>query len=183
MWIDQLKKLLGRNYHPLNIIEISRKNLISNYRKLSSLTKNIKVAPVFKSNAYGHGLVLTAKILDPLHPPFFCVDSLSEAYELYKIGIKTPVLIIGYVNPENLSIKKLPFSYAVYSYAQLKTLLKYQPKAEIHLFIDIGMHREGISHDKINDFLTKLKDEERKRITGVMSHFAQSNRPNSQETR
>ena len=98
-----LRKLLNLPiYQPLNLIEISRDNLLHNYKVLSSINPKIKIAPVLKSNAYGHGMKEIAKILDSSPSaqndgsggaPFFCVDSIYEAYELYKASIKTPILI------------------------------------------------------------------------------------------
>ena len=128
--------LFKRNYYPLNIIEISRKKLINNYHKLASMYRYIEVVPVLKSNAYGHGIIEVASILDQLNPIFCCVDSLFEAYQLLKARIKMPILIMGYVNPENLSVKKLPFSYAVFDLQQFRKIFKYQPQAKFHLFVD-----------------------------------------------
>src|SRR5258708_15345691 len=121
---------LRKHYHPLNTIEISQHALTANYQYLSNLSR-LKVAPVLKSNAYGHGLVLTAKILDQLNPPFFCVDSLYEAYELYKVGIKTKILIMCYVNPENLRTKKLPFYYTVYNQKLFTVSIEYNTYVSI----------------------------------------------------
>src|SRR5882672_7179144 len=112
-----------KKYSPSNKIEISESALLSNYKYLSDLSA-LKIAPVLKSNAYGHGLPLVAKILDNVGAPFFCVDSLYEAYELLKISIKTPILIMGYTHPDNLKVKKLPFSFAVYDKAMLAVLAK-----------------------------------------------------------
>ena len=65
---ELVKKALKRQYKPLNIVEISKKRLIGNYRYLSSLNHKIKVAPVLKSNAYGHGIVEVGRILDKIIP-------------------------------------------------------------------------------------------------------------------
>ena len=174
-------KFLKKDYYNLNQIEISKKNLLSNYHYLSSLDKNIRVAPVLKSNAYGHGLVLIAKILDTVGAPFFCVDSLHEAYELYKAKIKTPLLIMGYIDPRNLQTKKLPFSYAVFDSEMLLAIKQYQPHAGIHLFIDTGMHREGISLPEFPAFVEVIKKYSLN-LEGIMSHFAMSNKPNDKYT-
>ncbi|HBQ50661.1 TPA: hypothetical protein DD690_01620, partial [Candidatus Daviesbacteria bacterium] len=128
-------------YKTLNRIEISRKNLLENYRFLSAINRKIKIAPVLKSNGYGHGIIEVAQILDKVGAPFFCVDSLYEAYELYKAKIKTPVLIMGYTNPENLKIKKLLFSFAVFDLQTVEILNKYQPGCAVHIFVDTGMSR------------------------------------------
>src|SRR3990167_2261036 len=183
MIIGQIKKLLGRRYEALNRLETSRANLTKNYRYLSSLSRKIKVAPVLKSNAYGHGLVEVAKILDPLQPPFFCVDSLYEAYKLYKANIKSKILIMGYVNPENLAVKALPFSYVVYDLIQLKQILKYKPQVKIHIFVDTGMHREGVLIDDLEKFMKNIPVNDLNNIEGLMSHFASSEEPEKFETK
>src|SRR3990172_5200894 len=102
MFQTLIRKVFGREYQSLNRLEISRQALISNYAYLSGINRKIKVASVLKSNAYGHGLVEVAQILDFLNPPFFCVDSLHEAYKLYNAKIKSKILVMGYINPKNL---------------------------------------------------------------------------------
>jgi alanine racemase len=181
--LRNLKKIFGRNYEPLNKIEISLSSLKHNYKYLSSIDKRIKVAPVLKSNAYGHGIELIAKALDKFNPPFFCVDSLYEAYKLLKTGIKTPILIMGYVDPKSLKTKKLPFSFAVYDYGVLLALNRYQPQAKIHIFVDTGMHREGVRIDELPKFLHSIISKTNLEIEGIMSHLAESESPKNASTK
>lgn len=175
--LNLVKNLLGRKYHFLNTIKISRSKLINNYRYLSSLNKGLKIVPVLKSNAYGHGIVQVGKILNQLDPEFLCVDSLHEAYRLQNSGINSPILVMGYINPENLKIKKLPFSYAVYSLDYLKKIHQYQPQAGIHLKVDTGMHRMGIPIPELEDLLIKIKDLKGLKVEGLMSHLATTKDP------
>ncbi len=177
--LEQIENLLTRNYKPLNILEISKKRLISNYNYLNSF--GLKIAPVLKSNGYGHGLTQIASVLDALDPPFFCVDSLYEAYELYKANISTPILVMGYVSPESLHTKHLPFSFALYTKKQLRALKEYQPKSKIHLFIDTGMHREGFLFEELGDILSDIK-KSGIYLEGIMSHFAESENPTKKLT-
>ena len=172
-----LSPLFKKSYYPLNTIEISSSALLNNYRFLSGLTDDVTVAPVLKSNAYGHGLTLVAKILDSVSAPFFCVDSLYEAYELLKNKIKTPILIMGYVNPDNLKVKKLPFSYAIYDDALVAGISRYQPQAGIHIFVDTGMHREGISVEDLPGFLGYIKSFGNLKVEGLMSHLGVGENP------
>lgn len=178
-----LKNIFKSQYKPLNIIEISRSILISNYQHLSRINKKIRIAPVLKSNAYGHGIIEAGSILEKLNPVFFCVDSIFEAYQLMNAKIKTPILITGFVNPENLSIKRLPFSYSVFDLAQLRGILKYQPQAKIHLFVDTGMHREGVRIDDLEKLLEKLTDREKNSIDGLISHLALAEDPKNTDTK
>lgn len=163
-----------KKFETLNEIEVSRRDLLHNWRYLSSLDKRIKIAPVVKSNGYGHGIVNVTKVLDYLNIPFFCVDSLFEAYQLQKAHIKTPILVMGYTNPENFKIKKLPFSFAVFDLETAKVLNKFQSNCKVHIFVDTGMHREGIPVKDLPDFLTALKQFSNLTIEGLMSHFASS---------
>src|SRR5579872_1461821 len=172
---------LHKGYLPLNKISISKINLLGNYKHLSNKSKNIKILPVLKSNAYGHGIVEIAKILDEQNPAMFCVDSLYEAYELKKAKIKTPILIMGYINPQNLKVKKLPFSYAAYDLNLLETINKYQKGAQVHIKVDTGMHRLGVPIDELDFFLREAKKFENIKIVGLMSHFASADNPSDSQ--
>ncbi len=154
---------------PLNLIEISRENILHNYKYLL-LKSGLPIAPVVKANAYGHGLIEVVRVLEKLNPPFICLDSFYEAYKLYKAGIKIPILIMGYVDPNDLKKDKLPFSYAVWDINDLKIIRKYQPRANFHIFIDTGMHREGVRMEDLESFLVEVK-KEKVQIEGIMSHF------------
>lgn len=166
--------LFKKEYQTLNRIEISRNNLLHNYQYLSSLDKRIAVAPVIKSNGYGHGITNVAKILDSRKIPFFCVDSLFEAYELHKDHIKTPILVMGYTITENLKFKKLPFHFTVYDIETAKILSKFQKGCNVHIFVDTGMHREGITIKDFSEFIEQILKLPNIKIEGLMSHLASS---------
>jgi alanine racemase len=178
--LNAFKKLFGREYRTLNRIEISRSALIHNYTRLSTLDSRLSIAPVLKSNAYGHGIVEVSKILSShmesgkLNIPFFCVDSLYEAYQLLKAGIKTEILIMGYTDPENLKVKKLPFQFVVFDLKTAEVLNKFQKGSKIHIFVDTGMSREGVRVEELGNFLKSLKEFKSLKIVGLMSHLASS---------
>lgn len=103
------------------------------------------------------------------------VDSLYEAYELSKQKIKTPILIMGYTDPQNYAIwKKLPFTFTVYDISSLEALNKYQPGAKVHLKLDTGMCRLGIQKNNISSFITALKKCQNLKIEGIYSHLSQA---------
>ncbi|MBI2420685.1 MAG: alanine racemase [Candidatus Levybacteria bacterium] len=179
----RIKNFLGRNYQPLNLVEISRENIKSNYRYLSLINRNIKIAPVLKSNAYGHGISIVGKDFDNLNAPFICVDSLYEAYELLKIKVKTQILIMGFVSPKSLNTKKLPFSFAVYNKELVDAIEKFQPHAKVHIFVDTGMHREGVRLEELPAFVKYIQSNTHLEIEGLMSHFAMGDDIKNEDTR
>ncbi len=179
--INPVRSAFGKKYYPLNEIEISKTALLYNYKYLKKLSK-VPVAPVLKSNAYGHGIEIVGKILDAVAPPLICVDSIYEAYQLLNAKVKTKVLVMGYVGSENLSVKKLPFSFAVYTYEMLENIKNFQPNAPVHIFVDSGMHREGVPMDELSNFLKKAKSLNLN-MEGIMSHFAKPQSPSNVKTK
>lgn len=166
-------------YQTLNEIIIDSSALINNYNYFQKLNPDYKICPVLKSNAYGHGLSLIAQTVDTkLKTPYIMVDSLYEAYELSKQKIKTPIMIMGYTDPQNYAIwKKLPFTFTVYDIHSLQALNQYQPRAKIHIKLDTGMCRLGIQKDDIYPFISALKNCQNLQIEGIYSHLSQADDP------
>lgn len=161
--------LFGGKYRTLNTIRIHGKSLHHNLNFFRKQWAGKAICPVLKANAYGHGLVPTATLLEEEQPEFLIVDSLYEAYELQKAHIGTPILILGYTFPENLTRKKLPFHFAVAEQETLETLSK--QKASIHLKIDTGMNRMGFSLEELPAVLKRLIELPLK-VEGVFTHLA-----------
>ena len=166
-------------YQTLNQININSSALTDNYHYFQKLNPSCGICPVLKSNAYGHGLLPIAHLVDTkLKSPYIMVDSLYEAYELLKQKIKTPILIMGYTDPQNYSIwKKLPFTFTVYDIDSLQALNKHQPKAKVHLKLDTGMCRLGIQKQNLTQFISVLKTCKNLQIEGIYSHFSQADDP------
>jgi alanine racemase len=166
-------------YQTLNEITINPTALLHNYLYFQKLNPHTAVCPVLKGNAYGHGLKEVAQIVDRhIHPPYIMVDSLYEAYELYKLKIKTPILIMGYTDPANYAIwKKLPFTFTVYDTDSLLALEKHQPGAKIHIKLDTGMCRLGIQPENVTQFISILKTCRHLQIEGIYSHLSQADNP------
>lgn len=184
--LNSVLRIFRKKYQVLNRIEISRSRLTNNYQTLASLNSGFKIAPVLKSNAYGHGIKEIAGILDKndFSIPFFCVDSLYEAYQIYKpilpvfaqeVKVKTPILVMGYSNPENLKWRKLPFQFAVWDMDFVKALDKYQKNTKVHIFVDTGMHREGVDMEELDEFLNQIREYPNIEVIGLMSHLASCN--------
>ncbi len=167
-----------QRYRVLNEIIVTKECLLHNYHYFSSLHSGMSIAPVVKSNAYGHGLVQIAKCFDELRPAMLCVDSLYEAYELFTSGITTPIFIMGYTNPVNYNVwKSLPFIFSVSDHQSVHMLSKYQPGARVHITVDTGMCRLGLQEHEVGKFIQTLKKYPNLRIEGIYSHLSQADDP------
>lgn len=179
-----LHKIRYRNIQPepLIKIEISQKAILSNYRAFKEMT-GIEIAPVLKSNAYGHGLIQIAEILENSKAPFYAVDSFYEAKMLRRASIKTPILIIGYSTFEQINISLNSVAYAITSLTMIRELSKsLTHKKHFHLKIDTGMRRQGIIPDEISAAIKLIDDNQNIIIDGVFSHFADADNPDNEFT-
>lgn len=174
MKIGAIKNIFPKNsYRTLNLIEIRKQALLDNYAYFQNLHPHSKIAPVLKSNAYGHGLKLIGRFVDSqINPEFICVDSLFEAYELQKADVKTKILILGYTFPENFKYKKIDYRLPLFDLDTLEYLKNYQPGIKVHLKIDTGMNRLGIKEDQYEVFAQALKNQNKVILEGIYSHLA-----------
>ena len=84
-------------------VEISLDNIEFNYRQMrEKLPDGCRFLGVVKANAYGHGAVEVAKVLENAGADYLAVAFIDEALELREHGIRLPILILGYTS---MSIK------------------------------------------------------------------------------
>lgn len=155
------------SYRPLNRVLVSQNALKANLEYFRKMNPKKEICPVLKSNAYGHGLITVAKILDSENCAFFIVDSLYEAYELKKAKIKTPILILGFNFPENLK-RSLPFQFVASDLESLKRLIDL--KLPFHLELDTGMHRLGLERQDLERAVDMIKSAPHL-FKGLFSHL------------
>jgi len=169
--------------HPLNRIEVSEAQIRENMRLVQEFSRDVAIAPVLKSNAYGHGLEQVGKLLDASGAPFYCVNSLQEANRLRAVGVTTDILIMGYVDPSDLKRKEWDYIFAVFDpdYAQVISTLQKSPR--VHITIETGLHREGIDLIEFPHAFEELKKLGNLHVEGMMSHLACANDPVCETTK
>ncbi len=178
-----LRRLREKRFAYTHLIEVQiyRQEVLHNYSIFQLKLPTLQVAPVLKSNAYGHGLVEVARILDTQGIPFLCVDSFFEALILRNEGIVSPILIIGYTPLHNLLKRDLPgVSFSLISLQELQRAIKtINALTLLHLKIDTGMHRQGIMESEIEEAITLLKSNKHVVLEGIFSHLAEINTPHT----
>ncbi|WP_073026069.1 alanine racemase [Lutispora thermophila] len=159
--------------------EIDLDNLASNMREIRRITdKNAQVTAVIKADGYGHGAKYIAQTLLENGADRFAVAILDEALELRRYGIKVPILILGYTQPERAkAIVGNDIEQAVYSYELAKALseeaVKQNKKVKIHIKLDTGMGRIGFRcDDDAIDCIKEIYKLPNVIIEGLFTHFA-----------
>ena len=143
------------------------------------LPDQVLLAAVIKANAYGHGAVEAAKLLEG-KADRFAVAMADEAVELRKAGIQTPIFLLASTPESDFeAIAGCDIEAAVPSFAYGKALCAYgaaHGKAiPYHVALDTGMGRIGFacteqSLDEI-EALSKLPGGQ---LLGVFSHYAKA---------
>jgi alanine racemase len=171
--LRKIRRKLTR-YTPLVEIGISKKNLLHNLRTYQEQHPNLQFAPVLKSNAYGHDLGTIARLLDREKIAFFMVDSYYEARRLRQAGVRSRILVGGYVRPEDIARSRLPrVDFAIVDLEQLRELAELvRHPVRIHLKLDTGMHRQGIPEGHISYAEDLIKGQPLLELVGMCSHFA-----------
>lgn len=174
----QMRKLLRLlrdsrfKYKPLLEVEVFKKNLQHN---LHVAREKIAVAPVLKSNAYGHGIVNVAQIMEQEKVPFLIVDSYYEALILRNEKIKSEILMMGHNDVENIINNKLKnVVFGIVGIETLRELSALKKTQKFHLKIDTGMNRQGISLEQIDEAIDLIKSNKNIIPEGIFSHFADS---------
>ena len=135
------------------------------------------ILAVVKADAYGHGFMDIATELEKLDVTAFGVAFLAEGIQLRKSGIDRPVLILGGIYPgQEKKCIGFNLSTAIFSPEQARLLNyvagKLYRKAKVHVKVDTGMGRLGISHAEAGAFFQKLKGMKHLELEGIISHFA-----------
>lgn len=150
-------------------IELSRQNLINNCEEIKKIV-NKDIIAVVKCNAYGHGLVEISKILATQGIKMFAVSTIEEASLLRKNLIFSPILLLG--NCDNITYaSNYRITLSITSISYLKVLQKTNIPIFIHLLIDTGMNRDGISENEIDEAMHIIK-KSKMILKGIFTHFA-----------
>ena len=137
----------------------------------------VKVMAVVKADAYGHGAIQVARLLQD-KCAFFGVSSMLEAMELRKAGLTTPILILGHtpVNAYPTAIRE-GIRPTIFHYADAKALSLAAQEAGLaapfHFAVDTGMSRLGFqATEESADLCAKIARLPGLVPEGLFSHFA-----------
>jgi alanine racemase len=172
----QVKRLIqiaaANNYQTLNTMRVHQAGILSNVSLLQHKHPDMGIIPVLKANAYGHGLQEVARILNQTTCAFVAVDGYFEAARIRDIS-RHPILVLGYIKPENthmLDLKKC--SFVVQDIAGLEALAGRGKPVRVHMELNTGMNRLGLSGSDLDEYLDALKRFPTLTLEGVMTHLA-----------
>lgn len=164
---------LHRDTYAIINLKYLKENIETTYKKFKR-----PLMAVIKADAYGHGYKEVASYIKDLdYIEMFAVATLPEAIELRELGIKKGILILGAVPTTKKEIE-LAISYDIsltmisldYMH-HLQTLITDQP-LKIHIKLDTGMHRIGLTSKEELEEMLKTIDRNKFILEGIFTHYA-----------
>jgi len=167
----------------LGWVNVRKERLLHNLRLYS---QNSVVAPVLKSNAYGHGIEIVAdSVSGRSDVPFVSLAAYREAVRLRSAEHNIPVLLIGYTPPETIIKNQLKdVHFTISTLAQLKVIAEtLNCQQKFHLKIETGMHRYGIKPDKLDLAIDLIQENLNINCVGAFSHFSDAYTAENEHTK
>jgi alanine racemase len=143
----------------------------------SKVGGQVKILPMVKANAYGHGAVAAAKTLLAAGADAFGVATVDEGIELRQAGIGAPILVVGGIYADHLdalfSHSLTPAIYDLNGLTELESAVAQRGSSlKVHVKIDTGMGRLGLRADEVECWLAHLQRLKALKIEGFFSHFS-----------
>jgi len=160
------------------LAEIDLKALEFNYRQLRKRApRGVKIMGVVKADAYGHGAIPVSLRLERLGVEYLGVAFSDEAVALRKGGVKAPILILGGIFPEDIDrVFRFDLTPVVFRRESLQLLSKEakrrRSRVKVHLKVDTGMGRLGVSAALWTAFLKEVKQFPEIETEGLLSHYS-----------
>jgi alanine racemase len=161
----------------LSWIEIDASRLRSNIDAFrSAVSSGTSIMTVIKANAYGHGLEVVAPIVAE-RADWLGVNCIDEALTITRLGIQKPVAILGHTPLDQLeAVASNGYRQVLYRLDVAKVLSegarKHRTTARIHLKIETGTNRQGITLRDLPGFIGELARLPGIEVEGAYTHFA-----------
>lgn len=166
------------NVHRDAWVEINIGNLEHNIREIKKFVpKGKKLLGVVKADAYGHGAVMLAPTILASGIDMLGVASIDEGVDLRNANINCEILVLGAVPVWAVeSAVNADLSISIFSKGHIDACKKaYErtgKKPKVHIKIDTGMNRIGVSAEDAVDFIKEVQDSNFIDLQGIFTHFA-----------
>ena len=168
-------------------LEINLNGCQANYKYFRSrLEDKTKMLVLVKANAYGHGAVEFATLMEDAGADYLAVAYPIEGIELRQAGIKSPIIVLTAGTDSFEQIVNYGLEPGIPNLCSLKELCSVLEKRGLHGFpvhikIDSGMHRLGFMTDELKELEDFLKDCPYVKVKSIYSHLAAADDPSCDE--
>jgi len=164
------------SYYRDTYAEVNLDAISYNVSQIKKLHPNKTIFAVVKANGYGHGDYEVAKTAIEAGAGFLAVSALDEALSLRQQGIDHPILVLGMTRLKDVFVAaehKISLTAHDEEWIKALVLLHMDQTLLIHLKIDTGMHRLGMTpRDNILSSFNLLNQHEMIHVEGIYTHMS-----------
>jgi alanine racemase len=169
-------------------LEVDLDVLAGNFRAIAAHVAPAAVMPILKANAYGHGLVEVARLLEEIGARSVGVAYLEEGLRLRHQGVRLPVLVLGgIVGSQIPRFLEHDLTFTASSVDKLRAVDEVAGAmgrtAAVHLKIDTGMERIGVHWYSAEKLLEASLGCRHVQVEGIFTHFADADGPDLRRPR
>ena len=181
------RKFMTYSNDEFSRLEINLPGCLENYKYFrSKLEDSTKLLVLVKANAYGHGAVEFASLIEKAGADYLAVAYPVEGIELRQAGIKSPIMVLTAGTDFFNEIVDNSLEPGIPNLSALKTLCQVLEERgvedfPVHIKLDTGMHRLGFMSEELDELMEFLKDCKRVRVKSVYSHLAAADDPEHDE--
>lgn len=170
--------------------EIDLDAIIHNMNAMhANISGHTKIMAVIKADGYGHGAVEIAEAIDELPYVFgYAVATVEEGLILRNHGIEKPILILGYVFPEQyhdmIRARIRPTVFTSDMAERLSFMAgRLDVDCPIHFAVDTGMSRIGyqVTEEAANE-MARIASLPHIVVEGIFTHFAKADETDKTST-
>lgn len=164
-------------------LEINLNGCLENYKYFRSrLQSSTKLLVLVKANAYGHGAVEFASLMENAGADYLAVAYPVEGFELRQGGIKLPIMVLTAGTDSFDQIINYGLEPGIPNLYSLKALCESLKKRgmtdfPVHIKLDTGMHRLGFMSEELDELIDFLKSCKEVKVKSIYSHLAASDEP------
>jgi len=159
--------------------------LAHNLAAVRAVAGSARVLAILKANAYGHGLVATARLYERLGVELLGVATLEEGIELREAGVATPILVLGGIVEEQIPLFLAhELALTASSVDKIRAIADRATDAgltaRVHLKVDTGMERIGVHWYSCEPMLRAARAAEVSgaiAVDGLYSHLSAGSDP------
>ncbi len=167
-----------------NYVTIDLASIRNNYHVLRRrVPAGVRVMPVIKADAYGHGMIPVAQALEAEGVEYFAVALVEEGIALRAAGIKARILVLGAAMADAVGEAIAhDLAQTVFSEEMLHLIdreaARQHKTARVHIKLDTGMNRIGLRTETEAVQMAKaLAGAKHIKAAGIYTHFAVADEP------
>tara|TARA_B100000287_G_scaffold264224_1_gene248672 strand:- start:298 stop:1359 length:1062 start_codon:yes stop_codon:yes gene_type:complete len=151
-------------------LSINKKNLIDNINFFKK--KKNKIIAMIKANAYGHGDIEIAKVLEQENIHLLGVADFEEGVRLRKQNIKSRIMVTAPTENNIEEIINYNMEPCIYNFKTLKKIKKIKRQSYIHIKFNTGMNRFGFEYNDICPLFENINKNKKINLCSIFSHLA-----------